>query len=103
MRRIAKAPMVNMEALTDAVFRFNKRWRVEWTHSNGILIFTNEYRVELEDIIGLSFRLYGTHNRLRPQVENQRIALDGATYYLQPEFLVEGEEVAFEILDGKDI
>lgn len=97
--KIVTAPKVNMAALIDAVCRFNKNYRVTWTGTNGILIITDEYRIDVEDIIGLSFRLYGTHNRLKTQVEDGKIALDGASYYLQPEFLVEGEQVEFEVTD----
>lgn len=96
----AKAPKVNMDALTDAVLRFNKDYRVEYWNTNSIRIHTYHCEISVDDIIGLSFRLYGTHNKLTPEVHGLcNLCLSGATYRLQPEFLVEGEQVEFEVND----
>lgn len=97
--RTAKAPKPNMEALQDAVFKINKAAIVIFTGTNGIDIRTKGYSLRVDAILSFSFRLYGTHNSLEVAAEDGGIVLHGATYYLLPEFLIEGEEVEFTLDD----
>lgn len=99
MSRICKAPKVNESALRDAVVKFNRKYEPGEVKSNFFEIFTGEYEIDVEDVIGLSFRLYGTHNKLKIVGPNACLVLQGATYRLLPEFLIEGEEIEFELPD----
>lgn len=97
--RTAKAPKPNMEAIQDALFRINADFIANFTGTNGLDILTKTYRLTVDDILSVNFRLYGVHNRLAIETEDGHLLLHGATYYLLPEFLIEGEEVTFEIRD----
>ena len=99
MSRIYKAPKVNEAALRDAVVKFNRKYEPGEVKSNFFEIFTGEYEIDVDDVIGLSFRLYGTHNQLRIVGPNACLVLQGSTYRLLPEFLIEGEEIEFELPD----
>lgn len=97
--RTAKAPKPNIEALQDAVFKINNDAIVIFTGSNGIDIQIKAYALTVDEILCFSFRLYGIHNRLEVTAERGTLVLHGATYRLLPEFLIEGEEVEFQIND----
>ncbi len=97
--RTAKAPKPNMEAIQDALFRINADFIANFTGTNGLDILTKTYRLTVDDILSVNFRLYGVHNRLAIETENRHLLLHGATYYLLPEFLIEGEEIEFQIND----
>ena len=97
--RTYKAPKPNMEALQDAVFKINDDAIVIFTGSNGIDIRIKTYALTVDEILSISFRLYGIHNQLEVTTEGGAIVLHGATYRLLPEFLIEGEEVEFQIDD----
>ena len=97
--RTLKAPKPNMEALQDAVFKIDKDTIVIFTGTNGIDIRIKSFALTVDEIISYSFRLYGIHNRLEVAAEDGRIVLHGATYYLLPEFLIEGEEIEFTLDD----
>lgn len=97
--RTAKAPKPNIEALQDAVFKIDKDAIVIFGGANGIDIRINAYALTVDEILSFSFRLYGIHNRLGVSAEGGVLVLHGATYRLLPEFLVEGEEVEFQIND----
>lgn len=97
--RTAKAPKPNIEALQDAVFKINKDAIVIYGGTNGIDIRIDVYDLTVDEILSFSFRLYGIHNRLEVKADDGVLVLHGATYRLLPEFLIEGEEVEFEISD----
>ena len=97
--RTAKAPKPNMEAIQDALFRIDDDLIADFTGTNGINIRTKSYCLTVDTILSINFRLYGVHNRLEVQTEDRYLLLHGATYRLLPEFLVEGEEVEFQIED----
>lgn len=97
--RKCKAPKVNIAAIQEAVFRINDHSKAFFNGANGIDIKCDTYAIDIDELLSYSFRLYGIHNRLSINVEEGRIALHGASYYLLPEFLIEGEEVEFEIQD----
>lgn len=97
--RTHKAPKPNMEALQDAVFKINNAAIVIFTGTNGINIRIKAYALTVDEILSFSFRLYGIHNRLEITTEDGALVLHGATYRLLPEFLIEGEEVEFQIND----
>lgn len=97
--RTAKAPKPNIEALQDAVFKIDPDAIVIFGGANGIDIRIKAYALTVDEILSFSFRLYGIHNRLEVIAEDGVIVLHGATYRLLPEFLVEGEEVEFQIND----
>lgn len=97
--RTAKAPKPNIEALQDAVFIINKDAIVIYGGTNGIDIRIDVYALTVDEILSFSFRLYGIHNRLEVKADDSVLVLHGATYRLLPEFLIEGEEVEFEISD----
>lgn len=99
MSRICKAPKVNEAALRNAVLRFNNRYETGEVKGNFFEIFTGKYEIDVDDVIGLSFRLYGNHNQLKIVGPNACLVLQGATYRLLPEFLIEGEEIEFELPD----
>lgn len=96
--RTAKAPKPNMEAIQDALFRIDTDLIAGFTGTNGIDIRA-KYRLTVDTVLSISFRLYGVHNRLAIETEAGRLLLHGATYYLLPEFLIEGEEVEFTLDD----
>lgn len=97
--RIVKAPMPNIEAIQDAVFKISQSFTVHFTGTNGIYINTDRYEMTVDDILSINFRLYGVHNRLKVHSNTGCLHLYGATYWLLPEFLIEGEEVEFPIND----
>ena len=97
--RTAKAPKPNIEALQDAVFKIDPDAIVIFGGANGIDIRIKAYALTVDEILSFSFRLYGIHNRLEVIAEGGVIVLHGATYRLLPEFLIEGEEVEFQIND----
>lgn len=97
--RTAKAPKPNMEAIQDALFRINADLIADFTGANGINIRTKSYCLTVDTILSINFRLYGVHNHLQVQTEDRYLLLHGATYRLLPEFLIEGEEVEFQIND----
>ena len=97
--RTAKAPKPNIEALQDAVFKIDQDTIVIFNEDNGIDIHIKVYALTVDEILSFSFRLYGVHNRLEVTAERGAIVLHGATYRLLPEFLIEGEEVEFQIED----
>ena len=97
--RTAKAPKPNIEALQDAVFKINPDAIVIYGGANGIDIQSRDYSLTVDEILSFSFRLYGTHNKLEVTAEGGLLVLHGATYRLLPEFLIEGEEVEFQISD----
>ena len=97
--RTAKAPKPNVEALQDAVFKIDPDAIVIFNGANGLDIRIKAYAPSVDDILSFSFRLYGVHNRLEVTAEGGVIVLHGATYRLLPEFLIEGEEVEFQISD----
>lgn len=96
--RTAKAPKPNVEALQDAVFKINKDAIVIFAGANGIDIRAR-YSLSVDEILSFNFRLYGKHNYLEVSAERGGLVLHGATYRLLPEFLIEGEEVEFQIND----
>lgn len=97
--RTVKAPKPNLDAIQDALFRINADFIADFTGTNGLDIRTKTYRLTIDDILSVCFRLYGVHNRLAIETDGGHLLLHGATYYLLPEFLIEGEEVTFEIRD----
>lgn len=97
--RTAKAPKPNMEAIQDALFRIDDHLIADFTGSNGLNIRTKSYCLTVNTILSISFRLYGVHNSLEVQTEDRYLLLHGATYRLLPEFLIEGEEIEFQIKD----
>lgn len=97
--RTHKAPKPNMEALQDAVFKIKNAAIVIFTGTNGIDIRIKAYALTVDEILSFSFRLYGIHNQLEITTEDGALVLHGATYRLLPEFLIEGEEVEFQIND----
>lgn len=94
--RTAKAPKPNMKAIQDALFRIDVHLIADFPGSNGINIRTKTY-LSVDAILSISFRLYGVHNRMEVTAEDSWLVLHGATYRLLPEFLIEGEEVEFQI------
>lgn len=97
--RTAKAPKPNMEAIQDALFRIDDNLIADFYGANGINIRTKSYCLTVDTILSINFRLYGVHNSLQVQTEDRYLLLHGATYRLLPEFLIEGEEVEFQIND----
>ena len=97
--RTLKAPKPNMEALQDAVFKIDDEAIVIFPGFNGIDVRFKTYALTVDVILSFSFRLYGIHNQLEVRTEGGALVLHGATYRLLPEFLIEGEEVEFQIND----
>lgn len=97
--RTAKAPKPNMEAIQDALFRIDDKLIADFTGTNGLNIRTESYCLTVDTILSINFRLYGVHNRMEVQTEDRYLRLHGATYRLLPEFLIEGEEIEFQIKD----
>lgn len=97
--RTAKAPKPNMEAIQDALFKINTGLVASFTGANGINIRVKTYQISIDELLSINFRLYGVHNRISVGTNDRDLQLHGATYYLLPEFLIEGEEVTFEVRD----
>ena len=69
-------------------------------HANFFEIYTNEYRVDTDDVISISLILFGVHNALEIETpvglgdyRPKGIALMGSVYHILPKYYVKGEIV----------
>lgn len=90
-----KYQKVDLQAVMDAILPFflpstNVAIR---QYANGIQIFTSEYRIETDRLIGINLALYGTHNGMDVSsfciydgIDGYHICLEGSVYRLLPKY-----------------
>ena len=83
-----------MEALQDAAFKIDPEAIIRFTGTDCIRILHRRHS-HIDQMLSISFRLYGAHNSMDISSEDGWLVLHGDTYHLLPEFLIKGEEVEF--------
>lgn len=91
-------PKVNIEAVQEIALRIDKRFMAEQRH-NGLYIRHNLNQIRTDELLSLSLMLYGVHNAFTVACFAGEMYLYAGVYEIQPEFIVDGEEVEFELFD----